>query len=154
MSVGNLTEQFLYDLLPDAVIDQDERGYIEAVVSGFQDRLEDLRAYTKHLDDFWVPGSLPTPQNSVVLVDLTSSQGKNFTRSLDIQVSTPPDGSVLLPQWAATQLGLSLDAVSNVRYGHDPLRAVDANTLSWLAATLGCALLCGAILYGMSVPSL
>lgn len=137
MSVGNLTEQFLYDLLPDAVIDQDERGYIEAVVSGFQDRLEDLRAYTKHLDDFWVPGSLPTQQNNVVLVDLTSTQGKSFTRSLDIQVSTPPDGSVLLPQWAATQLGLSLDAVSNVRYGHDPLRAVDANTLSWLAATLG-----------------
>ena len=47
--IGNLTEQFLYERLPEAVINGDERGYIEAVISGYQDRLEDVRAYAKNL---------------------------------------------------------------------------------------------------------
>ncbi len=137
MSVGNLIEQFLYQRLPDAVITGDEMGYIQALVSGYQDRLEDIRAYAKHLDDFWTPGALPTGQTNVVLVDLTSDQGKTFTRSLDINTTTPPAGSARLPQWAALQLDLPLANVSNVRYGFDPLRAVDTSTLSWLAATVG-----------------
>lgn len=137
MSIGNIKEQFLYNRLPDAVITGDERGYIEAVCSGIQDRLEDVRSYAKNLDNFWVPGALPTPTNNVVLVDLTSSQGKSYTRSLDIVASTPSASSNTLAQWAAGQLGLDLDAVSNVRYGYDALRAVDEDTLSRLASTLG-----------------
>ena len=138
MSIGNLTEQFLYERLPEAVINGDEQGYIEAVISGYQDRLEDVRSYAKNLNEFWVPGGLPTPANNVVLVDLTSQFGQAYTRSLDIQTDTPPDGSDRLSTWAAKQLGLQrMDAVSNVRYGSDPLRAVDVDTLTWLAATLG-----------------
>lgn len=140
MSIGNLTEQFLYERLPDAVINGDERGYIEAVVSGYQDRLEDVRAYAKNLNQFWIPGGLPTPENNVVLVDLISEAGKPYTRSLDIQTNTPPDGSDRLPQWVSDQLGVEdypVTDLSNVRYGHDSLRTVDVDTLSWLAATLG-----------------
>lgn len=137
MSIGNLPEQFLYERLPDAVINGDERGYIEAVVSGYQDRLEDVRAFAKKLSDFWVPGALPTGNPNVVLVDLTSQFGKNYTRSLDIQTETPPAGSNLLPRWVSLQLGIPVEDLSNVRYGYDPLRAIDVNTLSWLAATLG-----------------
>ena len=140
MSIGNLTEQFLYDRLPAAIINGDEMGLIEAVVSGFQDRLEDLRAFAKNLDNFWAPGALPTPSNNVILVDLTSLYGKSYTRSLDIQTTTPPVGSNLLASWAADQLGLPVADVSNVRYGYDSLRAVDTNTLAWLAATLGALL--------------
>ena len=138
--IGNLTEQFLYERLPEAVINGDERGYIEAVISGYQDRLEDVRAYAKNLNEFWVPGSLPSSTSSnVILVDLTSQFGKSYTRSLDIQEDTPPDGSNMLSTWAAKQLGLEQEpsSVSNVRYGYDPLRAVDVDTLSYLAATLG-----------------
>jgi len=135
--IGNLTERFLYERLPDAVVNGDERGYIEAVVSGYQDRLEDVRAYAKNLDNFWVPGALPTPANNVILVDLTSQFGQSYTRSLDIETTTPSASSTRLTQWAADQLALPVDDVSNVRYGYDALRAVDENTLSWLAATIG-----------------
>lgn len=137
MSAKNLTEQFLYALLPDAVLSQDERGYVEGVVSGFQDRLDDLRSYANKLNAFWEPGALPTGASNAVLVDLTSEFGKAFTRSLDIQADTPPDGSSRLSLWAAKQLNLPLASVSNVRYGYDALRAVDADTLGALASTLG-----------------
>ena len=137
--IGNLTEQFLYERLPEAVINGDERGYIEAVVSGYQDRLEDVRSYAKNLNEFWVPGGLPSTTNNVILVDLTSQFGKSYTRSLDIQEDTPPVGSDRLTTWAAKQLGLEREpsSVTNVRYGYDPLRTVDVDTLSYLAATLG-----------------
>lgn len=137
--IGNLTEQFLYERLPETVINGDERGYIEAVTSGYQDRLEDVRSYAKNLNEFWVPGGLPSPTDNVILVDLTSQFGKSYTRSLDIQDDTPPDGSDRLTAWAAKQLGLELEpsAVSNVRYGYDPLRSVDVDTLAYLAATIG-----------------
>jgi len=136
--IGNLTEQFLYERLPDAVINADERGYIEAVVSGYQDRLEDVRSYAKKLDEFWVPGALPDSTTAnVILVDLVNANGKNFTRSLDIQTDTPTASSNQLPIWVSRQLDIPVDDLSNVRYGYDPLRAVDVNTVSWLAATLG-----------------
>jgi len=135
--IGNLQEQFLYERLPDAIISGDERGYIEAVVSGYQDRLEDVRSFAKKLDNFWVPGALPDATNNVVLVDLTSQAGKTYTRSLDLQDDTPAADSDRLPKWVATQLALPESDLSNIRYGHDPLRSVDVNTLSWLAATLG-----------------
>jgi alkaline phosphatase D len=140
MSIGNLKEQFLYDLLPDAVVSQDDRGYIEAVVSGVQDRLEDVRSYAKKLDLFWQPGALPTGSYNVILVDLVSEQGKAYTRSLDIQTDTPAPGSSQLPLWAAFQLNIPVEALGAVRYGYDALRAVDVNTLAWLAQTLGAIL--------------
>lgn len=138
--IGNLNEQFLYRLLPEAVLSQDERGYIEAVCSGFQDRLGDLRSYARKLDDFWVPGALPDVPFNVVLVDLTSSNGKTYTRSLDIQPDTPAADSSLLPRWVSQQLDIPVEDLANIRYGYDALRAVDTNTLSWLAATLGALL--------------
>lgn len=138
MSIGNLIEQFLYQRLPEAVINGDERQYIEAVVSGYQDRLEDVRSFAKKLDEFWVPGALPDSTTAnVILVDLISEQGKAYTRSLDIETATPAAAGTQLNLWASRQLAVPVDDLSNVRYGYDPLRAVDVNTLSWLAATLG-----------------
>lgn len=136
--IGNLPEKFLYERLPAAVINGDERGYIEAVCSGYQDRLEDVRSFAKKINEFWVPGSLPDSTTSnVILVDLISEQGKNYTRSLDIEVNTPTTAGAALTLWAAKQLKIPVEDVSNVRYGYDALRQVDVNTLSWLAATLG-----------------
>lgn len=138
--IGNLTEQFLYERLPDAVINGDEKGYIEALISGYQDRLEDVRSFAKKLNNFWTPGATPDGEYNVVLVDLTSSQGKTYTRSLDLQTDTPAVGSVLLPKWAAAQLNVPLTDLGSVRYGYDPLRAVSVDTLAYLAATLGTVL--------------
>ena len=137
-SIKNLAEHFLYERLPAALISADEKGYIEAVCSGFQDRLEDVRSFAKKLDEFWVPGALPDSTTAnVVLVDLISTQGKAYTRSLDIQTDTPVATSNQLPIWVSQQLNVPVADLSNVRYGYDALRAVDVNTLSWLAATLG-----------------
>lgn len=139
MSVGNLTEHFLYKRLPLAVISGDERGLIEAVTGGVQDRVEDLRSYSRKVNTFWDPvalSSTPTANNAV-LVYVAGKFGKNYTRSLDIDPTTPPDGSPLLSAWAAKQLGLTSNDISNVRYGTDKLRIVDANLLSYLADTIG-----------------
>jgi hypothetical protein len=143
--IQNLPEDFLYDRLPDALIDIDERGLIQAVVGGIQDRIEDLRAYGKNMQQFFAVNNFPQTGNNVILVDLQSSQGKSYTRSLDIQIDTPPNGSPALAQWAANQLGLQLAALSNVRYGTDLLRLVDTNTLDYLASTIG------AVLYQTSI---
>lgn len=137
MSIKNLKESFLYNLLPSAVLSQDELGLIQALVSGYQDRLGDLRSYASKLDQFWVPGGLPDGSINVVLVDVEGEFGKTYTSSLDIKSDTPSATSNRLTAWVAGQLGIAEDNLSNIRYGYDPLRAVDVNTLSWLAATLG-----------------
>jgi len=140
VSIGNLIEGLLYNKLPNAVVTGDENGLVSAVIGGFQDRLSDLRSYTKKMGDFWTPGTLPETGNNAVLVDITGQWGTVYTRSLDIDPSTPPDGSPYLSTWAASQLGLTLSSIANVRYGVDLLRQVDANILSYLAATLGAVL--------------
>lgn len=118
-------------------MDLDERGLIQAVVGGVQDRLEDLRSYTSNLESLYTPGAFPQTSNNAVLVTLTSEQGKEYTRSLSILSDTPEQEGTALTQWAAQQLGVDVGAVADVRYGVDRLRLIDVNTLGYLAATLG-----------------
>ena len=138
--IQNLSEHFLYDRLPQAVINGDERGLIEAVLGGFSDRLEDVRSHARKLGDFWTPGALPDGPNNAILADVAGDYGKTYTRSLDFQPDTPAAAGAALTAWAAQQLKVPADALSNVRYGRDLLRLVDSNLLSYLGATLGCVL--------------
>lgn len=138
--ISNLPEDFLYDRLPEALVDLDARGLIQAVIGGVQDRIEDLRAYGKGMQQFFAVNAFPQTTDNVVLVDIQSSQGKVYTRSLDIQDDTPADGSADLTDWAVTQLGIDADSVVYVRYGTDLLRLIDTNTLDYLAGTLGAVL--------------
>ena len=138
--IDNLKSQFLYDLLPSGLLGEDIKGLIEAVTSGYQDRLGDIRSYSNKLNSFWTPGALPDGTYNAVLVDLTSDAGKTYTQSLDIHDDTPAEGSNQLPVWVAQQLGVDVSTLANVRYGYDSLRAVSADTLSALAATLGAIL--------------
>jgi len=124
----------------------DERGLIQAVCGGFQDRLEDLRSYGKKMQLFFSVYGLPDPENNVVSVVLLSQQGKVYKRSLDITDETPPaSNNVALRQWAAAQLGLSESQLGTVQYDRDLLRLVDTSTLELLASTIG------AILYQSSL---
>ena len=124
----------------------DERGLIQAVVGGFQDRLEDLRSYGKKMQLFFSVYGLPDPENNVVSVVLTSQQGKVYKRSLDITNDTPPaSNNTALRQWAALQLGLEEPSLGTVQYDRDLLRLVDLSTLEYLAASIG------AILYQSSL---
>lgn len=145
--VRNLPEAYLYGALPEAVIGADERGLIAAVVGGVQDRLDDLRSYSRKLEYLLDPESLPDGENNVVLADLRTQQGVAFTRSLDFQYDTPADGTAALSAWAARQLNLRPEDLTNVRYGRDLLRLVDAGTLAQLAETIG------AVIYETSLGS-
>lgn len=140
--IQNLTEDFLYERLPEGLVELDERGLIQAVVGGYQDRLEDLRSYSKKLELLFQTSGLPETGDNVVLVDIQSEQGKVYTRSLDIESDTPEEGTAALTTWVLDQLGeaVNADNVSNIRYGRDLLRLVDANTLDYLATTIGAVL--------------
>lgn len=134
--VRNLQEGFLYALLPEGLLSLDDSGVINALLSGYQDRLDDLRAYTEKLTLLMGP-NFPETGNNAVLVDLLTAKGNIITRSLEFEEDTPDDGTPELVTWAAAQLGLEPDYISNVRYGVDPLRQVSADTLQFLADSLG-----------------
>jgi hypothetical protein len=87
--VQNLIEDFLYERLPEGLVELDARGVIQAVVGGYQDRIEDLRSYSKKLELLFSPVGLPETGDNVVLVDITSAQGKVYTRSLDLSPTRP-----------------------------------------------------------------
>ncbi len=111
-----------------------------AVVSGYQDRIEDLRAHAKKFEAFFSPYVLPERGANAVLVELQSEAGKVYTRTLDLSAETPPEGSAALAAWVASALNVEESALSNVRYGVDPLRLVDANILDYLATNIGAVL--------------
>jgi hypothetical protein len=138
--IENLPEDFLYERLPEGLVELDARGLIQAVVGGYQDRIEDLRSYSRKMELLFQTSGLPETGNNVVLVDVQSDQGKVYTRSLDIQSDTPADGTAALTTWVLRQLEIGEDTISNVRYGRDLLRLVDANTIDYLAATIGAIL--------------
>lgn len=144
----NLSENFIYERLPEAVISLDERGLIQAVCGGFQDRLEDLRSYAYKVQSFYDIGALPDGEYNVVLVDVTSATGVTYTRSLELVEGVPANGSADLLAWAAVQLSLPETSVANARYGKDLLRLVDANTLEYLAETIGAVLYQSVLLEG------
>lgn len=147
-SLQNLSEGFVYDRLPSAVISFDERGLIAAVLGGFQDRLEDLRSYGRKMESFYETDVLPDGEFNVVLVDVTSDQGIVYTRSLEFTDDVPADSTADLLTWAAIQLSLPESRVANARYGRDLLRLVEADTLERLAETIGAVLYQSVLLEG------
>lgn len=147
MSLQNLREDFLYGLLPEGIISLDEQALIQAVVGGYQDRIDDLRAYTSKLELLLTAQGLPEtdslgrPTTNAVIVQVQSPKGKVYSRSLEIHDDTPPDGTPELFAWGTNQLQLSEDHVAlSAAYGVDPLRTVEANVLPYLAATVGAVL--------------
>ncbi len=147
MSLQNLREDFLYGLLPEGIISLDEQGLIQAVVGGYQDRVDDLRAYTSKLELLVTAKGLPetdvqgTPVPNAVIVQVQSPQGKVYSRSLNIQDDTPAADDPTLFAWGTNQLQLDADHVAlSATYGVDLLRLVDADILNQLAATVGAVL--------------
>ena len=114
---------------------------MQSVLNGVQDRLEDLRSYAKKIQLFYSVSGLPDPQLNVISVVLTSRQGVVYKRSLDIDDTTPPaSNNPALRLWAAAQLGMSVDKLGPVQYDTDLLRMANANTLNYLASTIGAVL--------------
>lgn len=139
MSLLNLKSDFLYKLLPQGIIELDERFLIQSLVSGYQDRLEDVRAYGNKLEKFFDPTGLPERGPNVVQVDVLQASGKTYTHSIDIDRSTPVDPAKLAA-WAAARLGVDVASLSTARLAVDALRLVDASILDYLATNLGAVL--------------
>lgn len=147
MGLQSLIEDFLYDLLPEGIITLDEQGLIQAVVGGYQDRVDDLRSYVSKMELLMTGNGLPetdnagNPVNNVVLCQIQSPQGKIYNRSLDFDDDTPVNGDPELLTWAANRLQVDSEHVLiAAAYGVDMLRLVDANILSYLASTVGAVL--------------
>lgn len=133
----NLPEKYLSFLLPVKVVGMDERGLLQAFVSGYQDRLEDLRSYVKKFLSLLDPAGLGTEE--VVLASVRSEQGLVFLRSLDVDNTTPTNQADLVA-WVANTLVVEVSDVVSVTRGSDLLRESGAPTLYLLAATVGAAL--------------
>lgn len=146
MPLQNLRENHLYELLPEALVELDEQGLIEAVLGGVQDRVDDLRSYARKLGFFYAATGLPDGEFNVVLATYQSAAGVLVTHSLDFTEDTPPNGSPRLVTWAASQTGIDEDRIESAVYGKDLLRLVDTNTLDYLAGTLGAILYQSAML--------
>jgi hypothetical protein len=129
-----LPEDFLYQRLPETVLSEDQRSIVRSVMGGFQDRVEDLRAYANAIGLVY-SGELPRTINAV-LVDLLLETGNKTRRSLEVDSSTP-EGDDALKLWAANKLNVEVDRLVSVALGHDPLRAIDVNTLPYVAETVG-----------------
>jgi uncharacterized protein YjiK len=158
MSLQTLREDFLYRLLPEGVLDLDQRKLLRALVGGYQDRVADLRAYAAKFELLY-DATAPFPETGQVnalkvtlLVD-----GLKVTRYLPLTPQTPKpqnyneagDGTPESPAeswssaaitWAANELGVTKADVLKVELVHDPLTSVDTATLQYLAETVGAVL--------------
>ena len=139
MSLQNVREDLLYDLLPEGVVGEDAQSLMQAVIGGFQDHLDDLRSYVNKYELLYATSGLPEPSNNVILVQLQSDQGKVFTRTLDKKSDTPTDSTELI-SWAASQLDVDTSDIISAVEGDDLLRKVDIDTLQYLSATVGAVL--------------
>ena len=139
MSLQNLKESYLYNLLPAGVLELDEKGLLAAVIGGVQDRLEDLRSYARRYELFFDTSGLGSA-NTVVLATYGTTYGKSVTRSLDLQHDTPSSEGAELTAWAAAQMDIDASAITSCVFGEDLLRFVDINTLQYIAANVGAVL--------------
>ena len=142
LPVSSIPEEYLYQLLPQGVIDLDKRKLIEAVLGGYQDRVSDLRSYVNALSELATPDAqFPQLSFNVVLVRFTGPTGQVITRSLDILPSTPSlDDVDGLTAWAIDQTGLDATQILSVVAGTDLLRTVDIDSVSLLAENVGALL--------------
>jgi hypothetical protein len=147
MSLQQLGELYLYDLLPEALITLDEQGLIAALMGGYGDRVDDLRSFTSKFELFMTGDGLPetdsagNPLQNVVLCQIQSDHGVIYNRSLDFQDDTPANTDPNLLIWAANILHLPEGYILlGAAYGIDALRLVTANTLANLASTVGAVL--------------
>lgn len=142
LPVSSIPEEYLYQLLPQGVIDLDKRKLMEAVLGGYQDRVSDLRSYVNAISELATPDAqFPQLTFNVILVRFTGPAGQVITRSLDILPSTPSlDDVDGLTAWASGQTGLDPSQIISVVAGTDLLRTVDIDSVSLLAENVGALL--------------
>jgi hypothetical protein len=85
LTLNTISEDFLYERLPQGVIEEDARNVIKAVCGGLQDRVEDLRTFSSHITDLMNPRSnLPeVKDNALAVIYQGQSETGTITRNVD-----------------------------------------------------------------------
>jgi hypothetical protein len=139
MSLQSIPEDLLYELLPSAILEMDQRGLLQAVVGGYQDRIEDLRSFVKRYEVFLDPlETTPEGASNSLLVKLNGPYGNVIQRSVEIDSTTPQAIEISdLNEWVAGKLGVEVETVISATYASDSFRHIDTNLLEYLASTIG-----------------
>lgn len=139
MALQTIPEELLYRLLPEAVIDLDERGLLQALIGGQQDHAETLKSFAKKFELFYDPASLgDETQYNVILASFYGPTRNIVSRSVIIDDSTPSaDDQEELDAWAIERLEIDSADFISASYGYDSDRAVTEDLLTLLADTIG-----------------
>jgi len=144
--IGNIPDEFFYNLLPPVVQAVDTRQLIASVVGGFQDRVADLRYYTANVSNLMDPWSTTVPLAGsgyqaprTILVSYIQQSQVPVTIPLMDDGTAPVDGPGLLT-WSANQLQIDPSQVTAAVTGSDALRTLSVNQIELLADSLGATL--------------
>jgi hypothetical protein len=147
MAVSVLPEDFFAGLLPEKVVALDVTGVLHAVLSGFQDRSEDLRSYISYISELINPYAGYPIEGTCVSVTYTDSYGLVVTRNvLGYNLQSDPSYQAFVAgtltqdesiAWMADVLGIDENTISSVTTVIDPFRTVYEPMLGYLAQSLG-----------------
>ena len=147
MAVSVLPEDFFAGLLPEKVVALDTTGVLHAVLSGFQDRSEDLRSYISFVSELINPYAGYPIEGTCVAVTYTDDYGLVVTRNvLGYNLQSDPSyqafiaGNLTQDQsiaWMADVLDIEESSISSVATVIDPFRTVYEPMLGYLAQSLG-----------------
>jgi len=147
--VIQLRENELLRLLPESIVEMDERGVLEALIGGLQDRVEDQRYYAGKLEACIDSGAvLPELDPTVLSVEMMTTRGVQITRPLTIDETTPPDDYVKgvtenpdLLDWTVEKLGgqgiISPEQVLSIHPKIDSMRSLQTRVIELLAESIG-----------------
>lgn len=139
--MNNLLDDFLYHRLPAGVVTEDQRKLIYALLGGVQDRVAELKTLTNQLRDLWLPDNSVGEPYPVLLVSYEDPEIGSRTSILNFLDSTPDlAAEIELRNWAAAQLGIDAQLITNIVESTDANRTADSRTLQLLAETLGAVL--------------
>lgn len=137
----NLPIDYLYKLIPSGVISEDVRNLLQAVVSGFQGSVSDMRALASQIQQIWTPTNTVGEPFTVLQVSYTEDDG-GAVRQIELSPddTTPDLDSPNLNSWCATQAGVSIDQILTIIPAIEPARTAEIRTLLLLADTVGAKL--------------
>ena len=127
MPLNQFPEDFLYNLLPDAVITDDVRGILQSVLGGFQDRVSDMRAAASSLESLINPSTVPPLGGSIRVEYTDANSGDTIVNYLAVDSTTPaqsvfvatPPGNALALDWCGGKLGIPSSSITYVAYGDE-----------------------------------
>jgi hypothetical protein len=124
----------------------DEKGYVRAVVGGWQDRIEELRALVDQYASLLEPMTDQAALPNCLVVTFTSRDGRDVRRYLYLNENLAAARAILedpnadhseLLRWAELLLSLEEGTVLSVELGQHPRMAIGAPTVGLLAKTFG-----------------